>query len=152
YLAIKANIEYVRREIFREMFAGLDEIGTFAVVDEWNRTIFGQKPNLRSRFLYERKFPTTLYQWRLVMMPQGAERFVQQARQKRVSSALLFSLTVLVIFFGLGVLVYAVRGEHRLSVLKSDFVSNVSHELKTPLSLIRMFGELLLLGKVKGPE
>ncbi len=28
---------------------------------------------------------------------------------------------------------------------RSDFVSNVSHELKTPLSLVRMFGEMLSL-------
>jgi two-component system phosphate regulon sensor histidine kinase PhoR len=40
----------------------------------------------------------------------------------------------------------------RLSQMKSDFVSNVSHELRTPLASIRVFGELLRLGKVESPE
>jgi two-component system phosphate regulon sensor histidine kinase PhoR len=35
----------------------------------------------------------------------------------------------------------------RLSEMKSDFVSNVSHELRTPLASIRMFAELLSLGR-----
>jgi two-component system phosphate regulon sensor histidine kinase PhoR len=42
--------------------------------------------------------------------------------------------------------------ERRLAALKSDFVANVSHELKTPLALIRMFGEMLLLERVATPE
>jgi signal transduction histidine kinase len=40
----------------------------------------------------------------------------------------------------------------RLSQMKSDFVSNVSHELRTPLASIRVFGELLRLGKAESPE
>ncbi|MBN1491750.1 MAG: hypothetical protein JXA69_17690 [Phycisphaerae bacterium] len=42
-----------------------------------------------------------------------------------------------------------VRGQMRLAQLKAEFVANVSHELKTPLSLIRMFGETLWLGRVQ---
>ena len=40
----------------------------------------------------------------------------------------------------------------RLSRLKSDFVANVSHELKTPLALVRLFAETLELGRVPSKE
>jgi signal transduction histidine kinase len=40
----------------------------------------------------------------------------------------------------------------KLAQAKSTFVSNVSHELKTPLALIRLFAETLELGRVKNAE
>jgi len=42
------------------------------------------------------------------------------------------------------------RQERELSKVKSQMMSHVSHELKTPLSLIRMYSETLMLGRVKG--
>ncbi len=39
--------------------------------------------------------------------------------------------------------------EKQLSQLRSDFVSNVTHDLKTPLTSIYMFAESILLGRVK---
>jgi signal transduction histidine kinase len=53
---------------------------------------------------------------------------------------------------GLGLLV-TIRGAARareLAQLKSDFVSTVSHELKTPLTSIRMFAEMLEQGVARG--
>ncbi|HEX9669778.1 MAG TPA: HAMP domain-containing sensor histidine kinase, partial [Thermoanaerobaculia bacterium] len=55
----------------------------------------------------------------------------------------------------LGGVVLALRSASRavkLSAMKSDFVSNVSHELRTPLASIRVFGELLRLGRVESLE
>jgi len=43
----------------------------------------------------------------------------------------------------------AVMREMKLAKLKAGFVSNVSHGLKTPLTSIRMFAEMLRSGKVK---
>jgi two-component system, OmpR family, phosphate regulon sensor histidine kinase PhoR len=40
----------------------------------------------------------------------------------------------------------------RLAELKSNFVSSVSHDLKTPLALIQLFAETLELGRLKNTD
>jgi two-component system phosphate regulon sensor histidine kinase PhoR len=64
----------------------------------------------------------------------------------------LVGLSGLVVIAGMIVVVVAAGRERKLSALKSDFVANVSHELKTPLSLVRMFAELLQSGRVDSDE
>jgi two-component system phosphate regulon sensor histidine kinase PhoR len=39
--------------------------------------------------------------------------------------------------------------EKHIAQLRSDFISNVTHELKTPLTSIRMYAESLMMGRVK---
>ena len=57
--------------------------------------------------------------------------------------ALALSLILSVTFFGAAMAWRDVRRELRLAGLRSQFVSSVSHELKTPLTSIRMFAEIL---------
>jgi two-component system phosphate regulon sensor histidine kinase PhoR len=73
-------------------------------------------------------------------------------RRKRIVNSVLIGGAVFVILGGLLLLGFAIRRERRLSALKSEFISNVSHELKTPLSIISMFGEMLAQGRTKSPE
>ncbi|HET9234185.1 MAG TPA: HAMP domain-containing sensor histidine kinase, partial [Candidatus Eisenbacteria bacterium] len=57
---------------------------------------------------------------------------------------LMFLFTLAAVAFALRFLLH----ELELAELKSTLVSNVSHELKTPLALIRLFSETLELGRV----
>jgi signal transduction histidine kinase len=53
---------------------------------------------------------------------------------------------------GMALTIRATDREARLAQAKSNFVANVSHELKTPLSLLSLFSEILELGRVKNEE
>lgn len=46
----------------------------------------------------------------------------------------------------------ATRREMQVAQIKSDFLANISHELKTPLTAIRAFGDLLHSGRASKPE
>lgn len=62
-----------------------------------------------------------------------------------------FAIVMAIITIGVGavgILVFVFR-QMQTAQLKSDFVSNVTHELKTPLTSIRMFVETILMGRVK---
>jgi signal transduction histidine kinase len=58
----------------------------------------------------------------------------------------------LAVLLGLGLLatIFGAARARELARLKSDFVSTVSHELKTPLTSIRMFAEMLEQGVAQG--
>lgn len=75
-----------------------------------------------------------------------------ELHHRRVVDAALLGGAVAIILVGLILLAIAIRRERRANELKSDFISNVSHELKTPLSIISMFGEMLATGRTKSSE
>jgi two-component system phosphate regulon sensor histidine kinase PhoR len=61
----------------------------------------------------------------------------------------MVSLSAIVIVLGAFAIILVSEKERRVSTLKSEFVANVSHELKTPLALVRMFAEMLQSGRVQ---
>ncbi|HHB76256.1 MAG TPA: HAMP domain-containing histidine kinase [Desulfobulbus sp.] len=60
----------------------------------------------------------------------------------------VFLLIVLSIYF----IWQQMQQERKLSQLKSQIIFHGSHELKTPLSLIRMYAETMMLGRIKHPS
>jgi len=59
------------------------------------------------------------------------------------------TLLLVAMLLGIYLILRDIAREKRLARLRADFISNVTHELKTPLTSIYMFTESLLLGRVK---
>jgi len=75
----------------------------------------------------------------------------QWARAGFVFNASLAGVLAFLLVGGVALALRAADRAVKLSKMKSDFVSNVSHELRTPVASIRVFGELLRLGRVDDP-
>ena len=121
------------------------------VVDEDGRIIYG--PPLRSgEFTVGVRFPTTLYNWRLQVSPAASEELATRVQSRKTIELIFVTLSCIVIVAGVATILLAVEKQRRINALKTEFVANVSHELKTPLALVRMFGEMLQSGRVANDE
>ena len=123
---------------------------TITVSDENGRVLYSNG-SPQNTDLLETNFDRPLSSWKARVGLKNTN-LDQLARNGFLHS---FGATVLVLLVLLGGIVLTVRAtdrEARLAQAKSDFVANVSHELKTPLSLLSLFSEILELGRVKNEE
>ncbi len=102
-----------------------------------------------SRDLVNVEFLQILPGWKVALFHRDGTSIEQLVARENLLYGGLIIVTGLVLVAGVVFTVRASARETELSRLKSEFVANVSHELKTPLSLIRMFGETLESGLVK---
>jgi two-component system phosphate regulon sensor histidine kinase PhoR len=123
-----------------------------SIVDLVYNGIYNQPISRSSKYYYETHFPSTLYKWILQIVPRNYTEIERDVRNQRRTNLFLIIMSMTLIFFSLAIIYVAGRRERQLRQLKEDFISNVSHELKTPLSLIGMFSEILKTGRVKSQE
>jgi two-component system, OmpR family, phosphate regulon sensor histidine kinase PhoR len=138
-------------EVMPQLYRELDRSSRMNVIDQQGRILFGP-PIQAGSFTVGLQFPTTLYNWRLQVALTSAEGLQQRAIRQRYVQLGVVGLAMLIAIAGVVIVIRATVEERRLAALKSDFVANVSHELKTPLASVRMFGEMLLTGRVPNDE
>ncbi len=86
--------------------------------------------------------------WEFAVYLLNPDKLNRSAQTLRLTLSLLIAVLLLAIGFGGWLIVADINRQLALARQKTDFVSNVSHELKTPLTSIRMFSELLAEGRV----
>jgi len=88
-----------------------------------------------------------LFPFHLVQVKLKNENIVDQYILRR---SWIYGLALILLLggmlLGITLILSDIRRENKLALLRSDFVSNVTHELKTPLTSISMFAESIYMG------
>jgi len=90
--------------------------------------------------------------WSLEFYQQNPPLFETLLTSRRGIYLYMFILLAGILIFGLTLTVRIVSHEIELGKMKSDFVSTVSHEFKSPLTSIRQLSEMLQTGRVRSEE
>jgi signal transduction histidine kinase len=90
--------------------------------------------------------------WRLALFDKKGKTVEHTVRKEKQLYGVALVGVFGLILIGAIITIRAAVHEAEAARLKSEFVSNVSHELKTPLALIRLFGQTLELDQVKDPK
>jgi signal transduction histidine kinase len=163
------NVEWARLHYFPEIAREVAAIGNalpVAIVDARGRLVAGSATPGRDSPIVRRWFPVTFFDPLAAGVDPTADAVYQSwAVQAAVSddttlratakagSRTLFAAAVaaVVLVAGLLLTARAASANERVAGMRSDFVSTVTHELKTPIATIRAIGETLVRGRVAEP-
>jgi signal transduction histidine kinase len=124
----------------------------FRVMDAAGRVVYETAPTPDGRFEVSRAMESPSFSGLTIALRYRDRSIEQEVRRWEISTLALITFIDLMLAAGLYLVYSNVRRELTLSRLKSDFVANVSHELKTPLALVRLYAETLELGRVPNEE
>jgi hypothetical protein len=158
------NLDHLDRQVLPRLFAGgppqgkavfragyLRDHTGLCLLDRDGHVIYESGPERAAPFIASLPFRRVLRFYRLAVRLEDAE-FQSWMRRVRTTHLALISAMLLIVLLGGLFLIRWINREMELAALKSHLVSSVSHELKTPIALIRLYAETLEMGRVREPE
>lgn len=121
------------------------------IEDDDGKLIFSKVLKEESNYL-SFPFPENLPKWELLLSENKPGFIVTLFKTGSGIYLFVFILIALFMILGFAFIMYTLNVELRLNKLKSEFISNVSHELKSPLTTIRMMTEMLHHNRVEKEE
>jgi signal transduction histidine kinase len=176
FVALRVDAEELRRSFLPAFLnarlktvegpTGFPRLGV-TVYEAGGQVLFPDGGTVPTQYIDERSFPLVFFEPELqpLIAPEHHQPEIWKLRtsydnqtipaiiaaRERPQHALMWTLAGLMAFSVFFVARAAAR-EVRVAEMKSNFVSSVSHDLKTPLALIQLFAETLELGRLKSTE
>jgi signal transduction histidine kinase len=167
------NVDWIRQHYFRELAAqvgrirGADRGIQLAVIDATGEALAGVGRGSAGAPSSTRQFPLLFFDPVLVELERPGDLAIQTltaralvaddrglmaARQGSWTTLALVAASALALVGGLLLTVRAAEANARLVTMRSDFVSAVTHELKTPVATIRAISETVAAGRSTNPD
>lgn len=97
-------------------------------------------------------FPSNLPELSVNFYPANSAMFVSIFHSREGLFIYIFIVIIIILGFGLFFTLRTINNEIQFSRMKSNFMSTVSHEFKSPLTSIRQMAEMLVRGRVPSIE
>jgi len=153
FAGMTLRADYIREQLLPQATgellrgAGDDSSPIISVLDENDREVYSSGGGL-TRHEVRLDLSPVLRKWKMAIgYPNTTIEAL--ARSQFRQNLLLIGVAIALLLAGLILALRATIREMKLVEAKTTFVSDVSHELKTPLSLIRLFAETLELSRVR---
>ena len=176
-VGVTINVNWVKAHYFTDLLAEFARTvdarhSLLEIIDETGKLIATNRPPVNDAAgsdgpVRERKFPLLFFDpglratappdalpvrnWTARAQIIGDESMLAATTGTR-RTFLLISIAAGATIVALLLTVHAARSAALLATMKSEFVSAVTHELKTPLSSIRLVSETLAKGRFRSPE
>jgi signal transduction histidine kinase len=148
------SCEYVHRDLVRDFFEHefKNPDWVIRVMEPDGEIVYETAPTPDNKFEVRRVMTAPSFAGLQLLLRYRDRSIEDEVRRLALTKTALIGFIDVMLLAGLYLVFVNVRRELHLSRLKSDFVANVSHELKTPLALIRLFAETLELRRVPSKE
>lgn len=122
----------------------------FSIIDEKDSLLAGAIPD--SSGVISQTRISGAFDWEFSLYEKDMKEIRRESRQRMYLMYGLLLFSFITVVFGSFFMLRFIIQEHKLLAMKANFLSSVSHELKTPLTSIKMFAEMMARGRVTKVE